>query len=93
MFLVEPLNNRAGHNDKIDNSKDLYDCYRCNRYKGGGQACPETLRQIPGMKLGWNGNPWAYGCNGDLIPPIITCLYLLNWLFNSNLLNIMLRVY
>jgi len=45
---VEPLNNRAGGDE---NDGDKYDCYRCNRFKGGGQACPETMRQVPGFTV------------------------------------------
>ncbi|XP_067935396.1 uncharacterized protein [Watersipora subatra] len=41
---VAPLNNVAGQN--IEDEDGKFQCYRCNRYKGGGAACPETKREI-----------------------------------------------
>lgn len=47
-ILVAPLNSMAG--TSVDDD-EKYQCYRCNRYKGGGTGCPETKRQMPGGKL------------------------------------------
>ena len=44
---MAPLNGQAGYSASDKDEK--YQCYRCNRYKGGGSACPETKRQVPGQ--------------------------------------------
>lgn len=48
-YTVVPLNNQAGSASTDRDEK--YDCYRCNRFKGGGAACPEARRQIEGIRL------------------------------------------